>query len=162
MDVEEFERLYAAHAEPLFSFFAYRTGDLVLADDLLADTFERVFKARRGFDPRRGDERSWLYTIALNVLRDHARRRDVQARVADELAAAPRETSGTGGVVAVEERQSLLAALAALGAEELEAVSLRYGADLTLREIAEVTGSPISTVDSRISRALQALRRSLE
>ena len=51
----EFERLYSAHAQGLFGFLAYRTGDGALAEDLLADTFERVMRARRRFDPRRAD-----------------------------------------------------------------------------------------------------------
>src|SRR3954470_6331520 len=64
---DAFERLYAEHAGPLLAFLTYRTGDAVLAEDLLADTFERVLRARRRFDPRRGSQKAWLYTIALNL-----------------------------------------------------------------------------------------------
>src|ERR671915_1886914 len=71
---DEFERLYAAEAAGLFSFLAYRTGDRALAEDLLADTFERALRSRGRFDRRRGSEKTWLYAIALNLLRDHARR----------------------------------------------------------------------------------------
>ena len=45
---DEFERLYAAEAAGLFSFLAYRTGDRALAEDLLADAFERALRARGG------------------------------------------------------------------------------------------------------------------
>src|SRR6478736_4381522 len=79
---EDFERLYAAEAAGLFSFLAYRTGDRALAEDLLGDAFERALRARRRFDRRRGSEKTWLYAIALNVLRDHARRDAVRARAA--------------------------------------------------------------------------------
>src|SRR5687767_12285850 len=47
---EEFERLYASHAQRLFGFLAYRTGDRALAEDLVADTFERVMRGGRRFD----------------------------------------------------------------------------------------------------------------
>ena len=53
---DEFERLYAAEAAGLFSFLAYRTGDRALAEDLLADAFERALRARRRFDRRRGSQ----------------------------------------------------------------------------------------------------------
>ena len=43
---DEFERLYEAEAQALFGFLAYRTGDRGLAEDLLADTFERALRAR--------------------------------------------------------------------------------------------------------------------
>jgi DNA-directed RNA polymerase specialized sigma24 family protein len=49
----DFERLYAEQAQPLLAFLVYRTGDRALSEDLLADTFERVFTAKRGFDRRK-------------------------------------------------------------------------------------------------------------
>ena len=79
-DDATFERLYTEHAAALLGFLVYRTGDRTLAEDILADTFERVLTARRGFDRRRASEKTWLYTIALNRLRDLARRRRRGAR----------------------------------------------------------------------------------
>src|SRR3954452_15455517 len=75
---EDFERLYAAEAAGLFSFLAYRTGDRALAEDLLADAFERALRSR--YDRRRGSRRTWLYAIALNALRDHLRRAAAEGR----------------------------------------------------------------------------------
>src|SRR5919198_5954120 len=82
---DEFERLYAAEAPGLFAFLAYRTGDRALAEDLLADAFERALRARRGYDRRRGSQKTWLYAIALNVLRDHARRADAESRALERV-----------------------------------------------------------------------------
>src|SRR5919108_5762560 len=82
---DEFERLYAAEAPGLFAFLAYRTGDRALAEDLLADAFERALRARRRFDPRRGAARTWLYSIALNLLRDHARRAAAEGRALERV-----------------------------------------------------------------------------
>src|SRR5215218_5574585 len=80
MRERDFDRLYTAHAQDLFGFLVYRTGDRALAEELLADTFERVLTARRGHDRRRGSEKTWLYAIALNRVRDHARRAGAEAR----------------------------------------------------------------------------------
>src|SRR2546423_7438529 len=91
---EEFERLYDAEAAGLFSFLAYRTGDRALAEDLLADTFERALRARRRFDRRRGSERTWLYAIAINLLRDHARRAAAEGRATGRAAAGEGDPSG--------------------------------------------------------------------
>ena len=87
---EDFERLYEEHAQPLFGFLAYRTGDRPLAEDLLADTFERALKARNRFDRRKASEKTWLYAIALNLLRDSARRAKTEARALERM---PEETS---------------------------------------------------------------------
>src|SRR3954467_8403930 len=125
----DFERLYAEHAEPLFAFLVYRTGDRALAEDVLADTFERVFRARRRFDPRRGSEKTWVYSVALNRLRDAMRRRSAEGR-ALERAIAGGGPPARADPPPFEERDELRRALATLSGEEREAVSLRFGADL--------------------------------
>jgi RNA polymerase sigma-70 factor (ECF subfamily) len=153
---EDFERLYAAEAAGLFSFLAYRTGDRALAEDLLADAFERALRARRRFDRRRGTEKTWLYAIALNVLRDPARRTAAEAR-ALERAHVPAD-DGPDPLTGVEERELLNRALAELSDEEREAIALRFGADLTVPEMAKVLGESLTTVEGRVYRALRKLR----
>ena len=93
----DFDRLYRREAQGLYGFLAYRTGDRALAEDLLADTFERALRARRGFDRRRGTERNWLYAIALNLLRDHARRAATEGRAVDRVRSGAPGQRGLGG-----------------------------------------------------------------
>ncbi|GAC1326725.1 MAG: RNA polymerase sigma factor [Thermoleophilaceae bacterium] len=159
MRSEEFERLYAEHAEPLFAFLVYRTGNQILAEDIVADTFEKVIRARRRFDPRKGSEKTWLYTIALNSLRDHARRQSAETR-AYERVATPGASVGDG-LDSIERRDEITRALAILSDDEREAIALRYGADLTAPQIAKATGERLSTVEGRIYRALGKLRDNL-
>lgn len=159
MRADDFERLYAAEAQGLFGFLAYRTGDRSLAEDLLADTFERALRSRRRFDRRRGSEKTWLYAIALNLLRDHARRAAAEYR-ALQRATAGGETAGTS-LEAVEHRDELQRGLAGLSTEEREAIALRFGAELTLPEMAAALGVPLTTVEGRVYRALRKLRDDL-
>jgi RNA polymerase sigma-70 factor (ECF subfamily) len=161
MRPEAFERLFDEHAERLFSFLAYRTGSRVLAEDLLSDTFERVLRSRQPFDPRRGSERRWLYTIALNLLRDHARRQTHEARLMHTVGADARVEQPDAGLAAVEHRDELHRALATLGEDEREALALRYGADLKVRDVARIVGDGESAVEKRIHRALRKLRDEL-
>ena len=162
-----FERLYAEHAQGLFAFLRYRTGDSALAEDLLADTCERVLRSRRRFDPRKGSAKTWLYAIALNCLHDHLRRRAGESRALEQVAA------GTGfPATDFEDIDELVddasegfsghdllnRSLAALSGPEREAVSLRYGAELTVAEISKLTGEPLTTIESRVYRALEKLR----
>jgi RNA polymerase sigma factor (sigma-70 family) len=154
----DFEALYAAHAQALFGFLAYRTGDRALAEDLLADTFEKALRGRRGFDRRRSSEKTWLYAIALNVLRDHLRRRGAEGRALDRRGAVPDDADPFSGV---EHRDEVTRALGVLSALEREAVALRFGADLTVPEIARVLGLELTTVEGRVYRALRKLRAEL-
>ena len=163
-DRESFEHLYAEYAAQLFSFLAYRTGNRAEAEDLLADTFERAWASRRRFDPRRGVKKAWLYSIALNRLRDHARRAVVEDRVMNEVAQLRRENgngSHNGHLEAVERRQVLVSAMGALDDLEREALALRYGGDLSLREMADLLGVPRTTVEGRIYRGLRKLKHEL-
>ncbi|MEA2495160.1 MAG: hypothetical protein QOJ29_3071 [Thermoleophilaceae bacterium] len=157
---DDFERLYAAHSEPLLGFLVYRTGNRAAAEDVMADTFERVLRTRFRFDPRKSSEKTWIYTIALNVLRDQARRRAAETR-AFERAPEPVPSGAMRGVDFVEERDELKQALSRLSPEEQEAVALRYGADLTVPEIAKVTKEKLSTVEGRVYRGLRKLRDEL-
>jgi RNA polymerase sigma-70 factor (ECF subfamily) len=156
----DFERLYEEHAQPLLGFLVYRTGDRPLSEDLLADTFERVLRTRFRFDPRKASEKTWLYSIALNCLRDHARRQATERRALEQTETAADPGLG-GGVDAVHDRELVARALGALSAEEREAIALRYGADLSIPEIAKVTGERASTVHGRVYRALEKLRAAL-
>ncbi len=155
----DFERLYAEHAGALFSFLAYRTGDRVLAEDLLADTWERVLRARRRRGLRGEDGRAWLFTIALNLVRDHARRADAERRALERGGGRPEE--GADPLAGVAARDVVMRAVAGLSEEERDAVALRFGAELTVPEIARLTGEKLSTVEGRTYRALRKLRASL-
>jgi RNA polymerase sigma-70 factor (ECF subfamily) len=158
---ETFERLFEEHAQGLFAFLAYRTGNRALAEDLLSETFERVLRSRQRFDPRRGSERRWLYTIALNLLRDHARRQTHEDRLVRHVGAGTAFVEPDAGLSAVEHRDELQRALATLNEDEREALALRFGADLKLRDVARVLGEGESAVEGRIYRALRKLRDEL-
>jgi RNA polymerase sigma-70 factor, ECF subfamily len=162
MKTSDFERLYAEHANALFGFLVYRTGDRGLAEDVVADTFERALRARRVFDRRKGSEKTWLYSIALNRLRDQVRRTGAEERAVSRLSAGTAEHDDAATVGRIEARDSVAGALELLSDEEREAISLRFGGELTLKEIAKLTGEPMTTVEGRVYRALRKMRDSLE
>ena len=170
---DAFERLYAAHAQSLFAFLVYRTGNRVLAEDLLAETFERALRARRRFDRRRASEKTWLYAIALNCARDQARRRASERRALERIGSEARAGTSrafdtiadprSGPILdAIFERDAVTRALPALSTEEREAIALRFGADLSVPEIARLTGERLTTVEGRVYRALRKLRAAVE
>lgn len=157
---EKFEQLYAEHAQGLLSFLTYRTGDRALAEDVMADTFERVLNARRRFDPRRGSAKTWVYSIALNLLRDQIRRSTAEQRAIERTGVGA--AFGTDEIGRADDREAVKGALLKLSSEERETVALRYGADLTVPEIAKVTGERLTTVEGRLYRGLRKLRNVLD
>jgi RNA polymerase sigma-70 factor (ECF subfamily) len=162
MRQDAFERLYAEHAQGLLGFLVYRTGDRALAEDLMADAFEKVLRARRPYDPRKASEKTWLYSIALNCLRDSARRTAVEERALTHAVEYASTHGSANRFEDIETADELARALATLSGEEREAVALRFGADLTVPEIAKVLREPLTTIEGRVYRALRKLRSALD
>ena len=162
MQDEQFDRLFKDHAPSLYGFLAYRTGSRTLAEDLTADTFERVLRSRRRFDPRRASKKTWIYAIALNVLRDHMRRQGAETRALERAGEGSAGANSDAPQAGVEARDSLQRAMAGLSAEERETIALRYGGELTVPEISNLVGEPLTTVKGRLYRGLEKLRDQLE
>jgi RNA polymerase sigma-70 factor (ECF subfamily) len=157
---QDLARLFEEHAQSLFGFLAYRTGDRVLAEDLVADTFERALRARRGFDRRKASEKTWLYAIALNCLRDHERRRGAETRALARHGAPA--AIADDALDRLGDREAVMQAVNRLPEAEREAIALRFGGGLTNPEIARATGEKLTTVEGRVYRALGRLRETLD
>jgi RNA polymerase sigma factor (sigma-70 family) len=160
MGTDDFEQLFEAHAQGLFAFLVYRGADRSLAEEVVADAFERLYRSRDRFDERKGSAKSWLFSIALNRLRDLQRRASVEARAVDGMRGDEPAVAASfeDGVL---DRDRLARALLELSAEERDAVTLRFGGGLTVPEVAEVVGEPLKRVEGRVYRGLRKLRAEL-
>ena len=133
------------------------TGDAVRADDLVQDTLERACRKWSLWRPHPsgGGLRSWLLSIMhnlfVNQLRDNAHLgQDVELDEGNEPAHHPELHSHT--------RLDLEAALAELPAPLREVILLVCLEELSYAEAAQVLGTPVGTVMSRLSRARERLR----
>jgi len=156
-----FDRLYRECRDDVFAYVAGLLRDRSAAEDVTAQAFERAYRRRRRFDPRRGSGRAWLFGIARNAALDELRRRKrTAALVADpeDVAAVPAEDSAETAF----RRTALRAAMAKLDARERELVALKFFAGLTNAEIATVTGTTESNAGTRLHRTVQKLRRACD
>jgi len=167
-DPDAFATLYRRYERPLFNFLLRVTRHRPLAEDLLQETFTRVWRAARTWDPDRGPARSWLYKVALNAARSELARK-VHRAPHEPLDAGGREladeASGEGRLAArIDEAQRARAVARALDTLPdfmKEVVVLRCQQQLSFAEIARVTGAPEGTLKSRFHRAVAALRTRL-
>jgi RNA polymerase sigma-70 factor (ECF subfamily) len=158
----DIERLFAEHSQRLYAFVTYRTGDPTTAEEIVGDTFERVVRTRRRFDRNKGSEQSWMYAIALNLVTDHQRRAGAERRALDSVGHGAERSDESDPLDRVADRDELLRALDRLEPDLREVLALRYGADLRLKDIAKVTGHPLSTAHERLQRGLRRLQAELE
>jgi RNA polymerase sigma-70 factor (ECF subfamily) len=146
------ERLIAR----VYAYVAYRMGDGPDAEDVTSDVFERALRYRDSYDPRKGEPIAWLLGIARRCINDAGARRAVPVAAASD-SAAPGDLEQE-----VARRLTLAAAVATLDERDRELVALRYGADLTARQIAALLGIRTNTVEVALHRALARLRTALE
>jgi len=163
-DREAFAVLVEAYKGPVFSLAFRMTGSAQDADDLTQESFLRAFQSLGRF---RVGERffPWLYTLSLNVIRNHIRK----------AKALPEEATGQGMPEATDPRDD--PSIAAMGRErsyrlqryllELplpvrEAVVLRFYEGLSFEDVAAVTGDTISSAKMKVYRGLEKIRLMME
>jgi RNA polymerase sigma factor (sigma-70 family) len=150
-----FARVYDEHVWRVYGFLAYRLADREAVEDLTQATFERALRAWSRFDPRRASERTWLLSIAQNLLIDHHRRdRSALVDPIEERSLPP----VAGPEARVAGSSELVEALAQLSDREREVLALRFGGDLTGVEIADLLGLTLANVQQITSRSLRRLR----
>ena len=147
----------------LYGFALRILGDRGMAEELVQDTFVRLWRSASRFDPDRGTVRTFIYAIARNAAVD------LRRRAASRPLPATGHHVGLGDVPAADEPfESLMLgfevreAMKALSAKHRETLELAYDEDLTQRQIADRLGIPLGTVKTRAHHALRALRSELE
>ena len=163
-DTDAFAGLYDVHAGRVAAYFSRSGFDTPDAADLTQETFVRVFKSLRTFDPQRGSFGVWVSMIACNVARRHwSRRREGEhfdPALADEMfAAAPNPHESPE---AREEIEAVRDCVERLPRELGEIVRLRYIEARTTRGIAAAVGVPESTVRARLDQARQKVAQCLK
>jgi RNA polymerase sigma-70 factor (ECF subfamily) len=144
-----------ANPEPLiprvYAYVAYLIGDGPDAEDVTSEVFERALRYRDRYDPEKGEPIAWLMGIA--------RRSIDRVDKPQPVAAEPGEDQDPDDLEEQAVRRLTLAsAVQLLDERDRELIAFRYGADLTARQIAELTGERANTVEVALHRALARLR----
>ncbi len=153
--------IYDTHYRTLYRYCYVRTGSEATAADLASKVYLNALEGIDRYQYRGRPLLAWLYRIAHNVVVDHLRAHQREAK-ALERAASAREAHDPGPASQVADREDLQAALQDLTEEQRQVIVLRYYADLTTKEIAQTLERTERAIYSLEVRALAALRRLLE
>jgi RNA polymerase sigma-70 factor, ECF subfamily len=144
-----------ANPEPLikrvYAYVAYRVGDGPDAEDLTSETFERALRYRKSYDPRKGEPIAWLLGIAKRCVDGQGPRLEFASEHAEEATTYDLEEETV-------RRVTVASAVGRLDERDRELIALRYGADLTARQIAELLGARTNAIEVALHRALGRLR----
>jgi RNA polymerase sigma-70 factor (ECF subfamily) len=145
--------------EPLirrvYAYVAYRIGAGPDAEDVTSETFERALRYRKSYDPQKGEPLAWLIGIARRLIEGRPMNFDLTAELPDHA------DEGDLEEVTIR-RLALSKAVSHLDERDRELIALRYGADLTARQIAETLDLRTNAVEVALHRALGRLRVTLE
>ena len=169
--VEAFDLLVARYKDPLAAYLYRFLGDARESEDLLQETFLRVFRNRHSYR-RIARFSTWLYTIAGNLARSEYRKRrrrrvtslqginrddeEYEVEIPDETFRP--DTLANGAL----QDEAIQVAFRQIPEEFREVVVLRDIQQLAYEEIAEITGLPMGTVKSRINRGRTKLQQLLK
>ncbi len=157
-----FRLLFERYERPILNFAFRYLGRHEEAEEVVQETFMRVFRHAGRFDGAR-PFKPWLYQIAVNAMRTHGGRRARQAVSDAGLAAATdRSQQPIATVAATEDAAAVAAAIAELPTEQRMVFILANYQGLDYPAVAQILGIPLGTVKSRMYRAIRLLRGRLE
>ncbi|MGD0361182.1 MAG: sigma-70 family RNA polymerase sigma factor [Bryobacteraceae bacterium] len=170
-DPDAVAAIVSRYQHRLYRYLLRLVREPATADDLFQQTWLRVMEKIGRYDARRNFE-SWLFSVAHNLAIDAWRGKRGESLLdpedAEDSGEAPGAPWRSGEPDALDrlldfERGAMLAAcMQELPAIHREVLTLRFEEDMRLEEIAEVAGIPLSTVKSRLRRALDGLRAAMD
>jgi RNA polymerase sigma-70 factor, ECF subfamily len=166
-EMRAFETLYSRHRGALYRYLMRQARDPEIANDLFQEVWSRVIVNRVRYEPR-AKFRTFLFTLAHNCFIDHCRRTkarpagaSIEAADAADLRPAEDEMRPDARLEREEASARYRAALASLPAEQRDVYLLHEESDLSLEEIARVTGVGAETAKSRLRYAVGKLKAAL-
>ena len=164
------EALYDRYSSTVLGVAFKVIGDQGAAEDVLQETFWRVWRSAATFQSQRGSFASWLFRITRNLAIDAYRRSNVRPQaitgVADPESVLDQIADPDMNVA--EQAQAILKnrqvrnALTSLPQVQRQVIEMAYFSGMTRQEIAEATGEALGTIHTRARLGLQKLREELE
>ena len=140
----------------VYAYVAYRIGAGTEAEDITSATIERAIRYRETYRKEKGSAAAWLIGIARRCLADA-----VAAAAHERPSGGEIEPGGDDHTGQTTERIDLHRAVAGLDARSRDLVALRYGADLSSKDIGRIYEMSPGAVDIALHRALKKLRDAL-
>ncbi|CAN5655150.1 sigma-70 family RNA polymerase sigma factor [soil metagenome] len=160
-DTEALAGLYDRHGRSAYS-LAYRMmGDRQAAEDLVQDSFIKIWRSAKSYRAERGSVRTWILSITHNRGIDHIRstasRRRTQDRV-EMTAETTQQSEAFSETWRNSQRRQVQQALKTLPDEQLKILELAYFSGYTHAEIAEMLDLPLGTVKGRMRLGMKKIK----
>lgn len=150
--------LYRRYSRRLYCFGMQVLGDTGLAEEMVQESFVRLWRTAKGFDARRASVSTYLFVIARSTAADIRKRPSSRPLLPAEEADMPAQAETVDQII---DGLIVHEALGTLSPAHREVLRLAHDEDLTQSQIAERLGLPLGTVKTRMFHAMRALRAAL-
>ncbi len=166
-DTAAYEMLYDRYCSAVMGFALKITGDQSLAEEVVQETFWRVWRKADLFQTQRGAFTSWFFGITRNLSIDMLRRQKTQVQPVSETDQIIEQTADPSTDVPEaawlrQRHQQMRTAIETLPKDQRSVIEMAYFRGMTRQEIAQATGEPLGTIHTRARLALQKLREELQ
>lgn len=147
-----YEELMRRHDKLMFSVCLRLVGNRQDAEDITQDVMLKIFSKLKSFEGR-SSFKTWMVRVTRNACKDWLKKKAISKQYTDALAREPQHQS------TMEYREDrLIELLKDLSPADREVLTLRFVADLSLQEVAEITDLSLSATKMRLYRAIDRLR----
>lgn len=161
LDPEALAHIHDTYYTSIFRYVAFRVSDHATAEDLTSEVFTRLLAALRDKNAPQNTLRGWLYGVAARVVSDHHRQayRVPQVELDESLASTNHDPADI--VEGKLTQESVQRAMQDLTEEQRHVLSLRFGSDMPIQDVARALGKSEGAIKQLQARAVAALARQL-
>jgi len=160
---ENFSKIYDQYVTKIYRFIYLKVSSQEAAEDLSSEVFVRTWETYRSESTKIENIQAYLYQIARNVVADHYRARKIRTVSVEETAEIVDPADSLQGQAVLNlEMDRIQKALATIQGDYQDLIIWRYLDELSVPEIAQITGKTEENVRVGIHRALQALKGKVE
>lgn len=161
LEQEALKEIHEMYYVPVYRYIAIRINDHETAEDLTSDVFTRLLSALRDHTAPQKTIRGWLFSVASRVVKDHYRKQYRRRHTELNESIASQAASPDQKVEMALANENLRQAVTDLTEDQQQIIALRFGYEMSIREVAHTTGKSEGAVKMLQARAIAALNRKL-
>ena len=162
LETEALEQIHDMYYVPIYRYISFRVNEHETAEDLTSEVFTRLLSALQDKTAPQKTIKGWLFSVASRVVKDFYRKKYRRQLVALEESVASTTDGPAQRVESMLTNEYLRQAITELTEEQQEIIALRFGYEMSIRDVAETTGKSEGAVKMLQARAIAALSRRMQ
>lgn len=162
LDAEALKQIHDMYYVPIYRYISFRVNEHETAEDLTSDVFIRLLSALQDKTAPQKTIKGWLFSVASHVVKDFYRKKYRHKQVALEESVPSLADGPAQKVESMLTNEILREAITELTEEQQEIIALRFGYEMSIREVAATIGKSEGAVKMLQARAIATLSRTMQ